>query len=157
MTVKIMKRDAKQPGFTNKMKRVFNVRMWSDADRLKSFALYIVETAKLFFVPKKQEITESFEEARVRLNLDEHALTAREKFLFRLSLLMVFFAVAFFMYAAYEFFNGYVLNGFLTLAVMCIALVLAFRYHFWYFQIRHRKLGCTFSEWLKQGLLGEKQ
>ena len=38
-----------------------------------------------------------------------------------------------------------------------IALVLAFRYHFWYFQMKQHKLGCTFNEWYRQGLLGEKK
>jgi intracellular multiplication protein IcmV len=44
-----------------------------------------------------------------------------------------------------------------SLVVTLIALILAYRYHFWYFQMKQRKLGCTFSEWYKQGLFGEKK
>jgi len=35
----------------------------------------------------------------------------------------------------------------MVVALTLYVLTQAFRYHFWLFQLRNRKLGCTLSEW----------
>lgn len=141
----------------NVLMRIFNVKTWGDWDRMKSFTLYLTRGFKKFFIPQKNEVSESFEAAKIRLNLSDKDLMAREKGLFRLSLLMVGAAILLFIYAIYHLFTGNYLAFILSLVVMAIALVLAFRYHFWYFQIKSRKLGCTINEWFRQGIMGDKQ
>jgi intracellular multiplication protein IcmV len=55
----------------------------------------------------------------------------------------------------YQLFYGSYQAAIVSFIILWIALVLAFRYHFWYFQIKNRKLGCTVYEWYR-GLLGDK-
>ncbi len=141
----------------NVFRRIFNVKTWGDWDRMRSFTLYLTRGFKKFFIPQKAEVRESFEAAKARLNLSDKDLIARQKGLLRLSLLMVSMAVVLFIYAIYHFFTGGYIAFILSLVVMAIALVLAFRYHFWYFQIKNRKLGCTLNEWFMQGIMGDKQ
>ena len=67
---------------------------------------------------------------------------------------MVSLAMMLFLYFLYNLFYGRYAAVLLSSIVMLLALVIAFRYHFWYFQIQQRKLGCTLSDWFWQGLMG---
>jgi len=137
--------------------RIINVRKWADWDRMKSFTVYLGSGFKRMFVPDKGTANESFKEAMSRLKLNDADLLVKQKALFRLSVLMVIVASLIFGYAGYQLFYGSIKAFLISLVVMSISLVLAFRYHFWYFQIKRRKLGCTLDEWYRQGILGEKE
>ena len=139
------------------LRKVFNSRLWSDWSRMKTFTTYIVNGVKQFFVLQKAKKTESFENAKKRLNLTDKDLLARQNGLLRVSLVMVAFAILMLIYSLYLLFALHVMSSLLSLVVMSLALILAFRYHFWYFQIKSRKLGCSIHEWYRQGLLGDKQ
>jgi intracellular multiplication protein IcmV len=138
--------------------RVLNVRSWLDWDRMKSFTFYLIDGFKKFFIPQKPngKNGESFQAAKKRLNLSDSDIMARQIGLLRLSILMILIAVLIFVYSVYLLVVGAYTGGVVALVVTLIAVVLAFRYHFWYFQIRERKLGCTIQEWFKQGLMGDK-
>ncbi|STX40969.1 intracellular multiplication protein IcmV [Legionella donaldsonii] len=151
-----MKKESKSR-FVTIFKRIFNVRWWLDFDRLKSFTMYLANGFKRMFVPQQNAKGESFENAMARLNLSEKDLIAKQSALHRLSILMCGAALFIFAYAVYHLFYGSYRAVIVSLVIMMIALVLAFRYHFWYFQIKERKLGCSISEWYRQGLMGEKR
>lgn len=139
------------------LKSIFNVREWMDYDRLKSFSKFLSQGAKTMFVPQsseKKEKTISFAAMAKQMNLTDDMLKARSQALYRLSLLMCFLATCIAIYCAYHIFLGNIAAAILSFIVMLIALSLACRYHFWYFQIKKRKLGCTFKEWYREGLLG---
>ena len=136
---------------------IFNVRYWADWDRMKAYTLYLGTAIKNLFVPQNNEASESFEEAQKRMHISDSAMLVKQKSLFRLSLLMLVIAMLLFAYALYHLILGNFLAFILSLVVMMIAGVLAFRYHFWYFQIKERKLGCTISEWFHQGLMGGRR
>lgn len=141
------------------IKNVFNVRKWSDFDRMRSFTEYLGSGMKRMFVPRKMKIEDTkntFNAMVAAMNLSEQDLIQRSKGLYRLSILMCAVAFGIFIYAVYHMVYGNLKAVIVSLVVMLIALVLAFRYHYWYFQIKERKLGCTLREWYKQGLLGEK-
>ncbi len=135
---------------------ILNVRAWSDWDRMRSFTRYLVKAIKKFFVPQESTEKESFAEAKKRLKLTDNDLLMRQKGLLRVCILMVVFAFLLFAYATYLFYYLSFKGGILSLVVMSIALVLAFRYHFWYFQIKEQKLGCTIQEWYKRSIKGDK-
>ncbi|HAT7073822.1 TPA: type IV secretion protein IcmV [Legionella pneumophila] len=137
--------------------RIINVRKWVDWDRMKSFTLYLVNGVKRLFVPQEPTHVESFDEAVKKLKLNEADLIIKQKALFRLSVIMVIAAFMLLIYTGYQLFYGSWKATIISLVVVMIALVLAFRYHFWYYQIKQRKLGCTVKEWYRQGLLGEKE
>jgi intracellular multiplication protein IcmV len=136
---------------------IINIRAWSDWDRMKAFTLYLTNGFKRLFVPQQNSGGESFDEAKNRLKLSDAELLIKQNALLRLSIVMVAFAFMVLVYMGYQFVYGSIKAGIISLVVTLIALILAFRYHFWYFQIKHRKLGCTFKEWYKYGLLGEKE
>ncbi len=138
------------------VKRLFNVRWWLDYDRLKAFTTYLVQGFAKFFIPQSHKKGESFEMAVKRMNLTSKDLVLKQKALFRLSLLMSVFMIIVFGYGLYQCLYGSYKAAILSIIVSLIALVLAFRYHFWYFQIKQRKLGCSFQEWYRQGLMRNK-
>ncbi len=138
-------------------KSIINIRSWLDWDRLKAFTLYLTTGFKRLFVPQQNTGTESFEAAKSRLKLSDAELLIKQNALLRLSIVMLVFAVMVLGYVGYQFMYGSLKAGFISLVVTFIALVLAFRYHFWYYQIKHRKLGCTVKEWFRHGILGEKE
>ncbi|RUR18000.1 type IV secretion protein IcmV [Legionella sp. km535] len=138
-------------------KRIINIRAWSDWDRMKAFSSYLVNGFKRLFVTQKNVQVESFDSAVNKLKLSEAELLIKQNALFRLSMVMLAAAVMILFYTGYQLFYGSFKAVIVSLVVMLIALVLAFRYHFWYFQIKHRKLGCTIKEWYKQGIMGEKE
>lgn len=138
----------------------FNFRMWMGADGLKSFWQFIVTTAKRLFVPNSHKMTESdetFAAAQARLGLSEEALVSREKALHRMAVLLFSIAVLLFFYAIFQLIYGSFHGFFLTVALVGLACVIGFRYHFWSFQIKERKLGCSLREWYRYGLRGEKR
>lgn len=139
------------------LKKIFNFRWWVDYDRLKSFTQYIIDLLKKYFIPApKPETDESFETAQQELNLSEAELLSKQKGLYRLSVLMSVIAVFLFAYSMYHLYYAAYKAVVLSLVVMFLALTMAFRYHFWYFQIKNRRLGCSFNEWFRVGLLGGK-
>ncbi len=135
---------------------VFNVRTWIDFDRMKSFTTYLTNGFRKMFIPQEEGSGESFEEAMVRMNLNEKDLQSRQTALYRLSWFMCLAAILIFAYAVYHLVSGSYRATIISFAVMLIALALAFRYHFWYFQIKERKLGCTLKDWYRKGLMGGK-
>ncbi|KTD52759.1 type IVB secretion system protein IcmV [Legionella quateirensis] len=138
-------------------KRIINIRAWSDWDRMKAFTLYLLNGFKRLFVTQKEVEVESFDSAVDKLKLSDADLVIKQNALLRLSIVMLAAAFMIFIYMGYQLFYGSFKATIVSLVVMLIALVLAFRYHFWYFQIKHRKLGCTIKEWYRQGILGEKE
>ncbi len=153
-----MKRQ-KQNRTTKVLKNIFNIRLWLDYDRLRAFNIYIVEIFKRVFIPsqtKQKDSKATFEDAMVKMNLTEEGLVVRRNALFRLAILMSLIGFAVFVYAVYHLIEGNYQAAVVSLVVSMIGFVLAFRYHFWYFQIRERKLGCTLKEWYQQGFLGKK-
>lgn len=142
------------------IKNVFNVRKWSDFDRMRAFTNYLGTGIKRMVIPRKEAVADTkktFAATVSEMKLSEKDLAARSKGLYRLSILMCVIAFCIFSYAVYHMIYGSIKAVIVSLVVSLIALVLAFRYHYWYFQIKERKLGCTFKEWYRQGLLGEKE
>ena len=138
-------------------KQVFNFRYWFDLDRVKAFTSYLVEGFQKMFVPQVAKKTETFDSAVKRMKLNPDELAAKQTALLRLSLLMCAVAGLIFGYAVYQFYYSAYKAVLISLVLMLIALVLAFRYHFWYFQIKERKLGCSLYEWYRQGIKGDKR
>ena len=133
--------------------RILKVRQLLDFDRNKNFLMYLMNALRTLVAPQETNVPESFQQAVVRLNLTDELLQKQKNSLFRLCLLMSFFGFCVFIYTIYLLFMGTWLAAITSLMVMSLSLVLAFRYHFWYFQIMQKKLGCTFKEWLNQSFL----
>lgn len=101
-------------------------------------------------IPRKDStITETFEQALTRLNLTEADIIQRSQEFNRLYKVfsILFFALC--LYLVYVLFKKAWIASLGTSGVMLIVLAQLFRYHFWLFQIKERRLGCSFKEWMR--------
>lgn len=131
-------------------KTFFNPSAWLGYDQLKSATGGIWDIIKTLLVPAKSERTESFADAMKRLNLTNADLKEKMIIYRTYAYGFVIFAGCSFVTGFYLLFHHKTLSGWLLgIAVTTLFLSQAFRYHFWYFQMKHRKLGCTLNEWRK--------
>lgn len=129
---------------------IVNVRVdkWFDADGRKESAKKTLHYTKELFHVQQPEHEETFEEALERLGLTEADLAESEKSHHRNVVIFAIMAMAIFTYSVYLATQGNFGGFFVGLAVTGFSIVQVFRNHFWLYQIRHKKLGCNFSEWL---------
>jgi intracellular multiplication protein IcmV len=134
-------------------KTFFNPRAWLGYDALKAQTVFLYNLIKNIFVTTEAAPvrTESFAEALTRLNLTEQEADDIGKNYLFYSLGFVGIAAFAMLFGFYLLFVHHTFAGWiLSLSITALLLAQAFRYHFWHFQIKFRKLGCTFEEW-KQG------
>ena len=90
---------------------------------------------------------ETFSEAVDRMQLTPEILAQKERDFLRLACIFGTFSVLILFYALYLAWTGLLFAFILALVVSCLAITYAFRFHFWWFQVKHRKLGCSIKEW----------
>lgn len=129
-------------------KTFFNPSGWVGYSLLKSQIQSTFDFMSNAFTPAEAARKETFEQAMERLNLTEDYLKkTRTRYLI---VAVVFLVLALGTVVAgidllihHGTFAGFVL----AIPTATLFFVNAFRYHFWAFQIKKRKLGCTFQEW----------
>lgn len=128
---------------------VVNIRVdhWLGANYLKKSLGQTISSAKDLCTPEQSQHLETFEESLKRLNISEAELKAKEANFIRLFAIHLFLAFIIFAYAIFLFANKNLSGGIMALALVAYPLSIAFRFHFWLFQIRKRKLGCSIKEW----------
>jgi intracellular multiplication protein IcmV len=129
------------------VKTVANVPAWLGYQLIKENTQGMVEFIKPVLTPVEAKRKETFEEALIRLNITEADLVARQRRLQVSSWIFIFFSICLFAYAMYMLWHGYVFVMLISLALTGLAVIKACFYRFWIFQIRNRRLGCTFGEW----------
>ena len=129
------------------------LRRWVDYDRLSGHATGLKAVLAKLLVPQSPQYHESFDNAVERLKLKPLDIQIRMHSLKRLVIIMLVIATVIFMYAVYNLIHAYWISSILSFILFILTLVLAFRYHFWYFQLQQKKLGTTFLQWFKVGLL----
>jgi intracellular multiplication protein IcmV len=133
-----------------------NVRGWSDYDRTKAQTEGLVSSIRNLFVPRAARYKESFTEAMDRYHLTEKDLYHRRRqfvLLFLVQLVLMLFLLY---YGANMLLAKQYPGGAVAVAFAFVMFTLALRNHFWYFQIKKRKLGCTLKEYFMEGVLGVK-
>jgi intracellular multiplication protein IcmV len=106
------------------------------------------------FMPGKAEkpVKETYEEAVARMKLTEKDLEERKKmFMMQVILYMVagFLVLA---YAVWLAFHGYITAMGIAFLIAVMSMAYAFRSHFWLYQMKQKRLGCTFKEYLDSTL-----
>lgn len=150
-----MENSEKKPGRLRRLFSFYDVKAWVNIEDNKTIFDEIMNIFRTLFLPKTDTKANerSFVEASQRFSLDEIKLN-QMKIRFRLyARLLVLAGLAFLPYAIYLASRSSWHSMILTLVLSLLAFAQAFRFHFWYFQIEKRKLGCTFGEWLREGLL----
>ena len=138
-----------------RLKRFRDFRTWSNYDEHKKFLRNFINTFKGMFVPDESSFSESFDTATRRYNLDDKVLRERARLFFSVSIIMLIISLCGLGAFVYLLLTGQFRPAMISVFIIMASAGLSFRYHFWYFQIKHRKLGCSFNEWLKHGLLGK--
>ncbi len=134
-----------------------SVKSWVSWDAIKGNTSYIKDTAKIAFGVEKSERKETFEEAKARLNLTDAQIKDQQAGFLRIALIIGAFGMLSLLYTFYLLWNLQIGAMFVALAVSSLCFVTAARYHFWYFQVKNRKLGCTWREWLDAKVSGDEK
>lgn len=143
-------------GLGRMIKPLVNVPKWMNTKQISKDASYIGQTAKDLFKVKHAQRQESFTEARERLQLTDQQLRQRYQEFRRLMLIFLVLGVGLAIYALWHWLAFNFFAGLLSTVVTGIALVQAFRFHFWMYQIKQQKLGCTFKAYFYAAILGRK-
>ncbi len=132
----------------------WNFSAWLGAKNIKDNALLIKDLSQSAFKSGKAEPDsapkkETFAQAMKRLNIDEAGLKKR----IRSSGQVIFFCgvltIPMLAYTIYMFMSGFYLSSFVCLMLTALLGAYTFREHFNRYQMRRRRLGCTFAEWAK--------
>jgi intracellular multiplication protein IcmV len=136
-------------GIGRVLKPLVNFPAWMGWKSLKEDNQRLARLAKMVLAPEKIEVhRETFEQAAARLGLDESDILARQRSFKRMALFYGFIALLLLIYAFYLLLSVETVIGFLTgLIAVWITLALGFKQHFWYTQMKVRRLGLTFREW----------
>lgn len=134
------------------VKKVADIPTFMDTDSIRYTWNSIRRSAAHLCTPRRASIEESFEEALVRLNLTEDDVQSRIKEFSRLAMIFMIMAVLSFIYSTYNAAMGSISGFLLGFIVTLIVLCRVFYFHFWLFQLKQRKLGCSVKEWLNSNL-----
>ena len=120
-------------------------------EQLKSQASSLGKMANdVLSIPKNKNAMETFEEALARLNLSEADVERRKTQFLRLSRIYLVLAAIVFAYMLYLVIEKATFPALGCLGLLLILFSQFFRYSFWLFQLRERRLGCNFAEWFSE-------
>jgi intracellular multiplication protein IcmV len=129
-------------------KTFINPRAWFGYDAVKAQTKTIASIIKPIATPDKPVREETFKAATKRLELETRDLEITYNAYLTYAYLFLSLSLFSFTYGIYLIlYHGTFLGLVLTLAVTGLFISQAFKYHFWAFQIKKAKLGCTFKEW----------
>ena len=135
-------------GVKDFLKSFVNFPAWMGASHLKRTADDISKMSKELFTLQHASVREeTFEEAVLRFNLSEADLAQRQRAFGRLAALYLFICFCLGVYAVYLWHKHDFLSVLMTLVLMMVAASFAFKEHFWYVQMRQRRLGLTPKDW----------
>ncbi len=140
-------------GTKRAVKSLFNLSAWTDSSRLKTQSRNLGAMLKTLFVPQKARYHENFDEALQRQHLTENDIRARMDEFKRIAHILFFVTALIFGYGIYLLIDLSLKGAMVAIAVSGVAFAQAFKFHFWYFQMKKRKLGCTFKEWFNETIL----
>lgn len=130
---------------------------WLGMQLMVGLFVFVKDIFVAVFMPWKREATgrqETFEEAVQRLGLTEEDLEQRKRMFLQQTLLFFALGLAVVLYGVKMAFDHSLMTMIICFVVSLVAFANAFRSHFWFFQTKRRKLGCTLQEWLNAGLGG---
>lgn len=141
-------------GFFSGLKKVtghivdVRVDKWMSLGFMKETFTQLKGVVEDLFIAQKASRTETFEQAMERLELTEDDLKQRKKEFTRLCAFFLVVAFSILVYGIFRAYHGHLIAALISLCICLYTLSQAFKFHFWLFQINHRKLGCTIDEWL---------
>lgn len=137
-------------------KTFFNPVGWFGYNLFQSQIQTTVDLARGIFVAARAKRTETFAQAVARLGLVEADIVRIHRNFLLYAVFFLLTGVSVFAWGIWLLVHHHTFSGLLLgIASSGLAFVMAFRYHFLAFQIKHRKLGCSFDEWLSGRVRGD--
>jgi len=138
--------------------RVVDTRVdkWMSWDYISETTDRIKSSVGDLMTPEKPKYKETFREAMIRLELSEADIQQRKKEFTRLFYMFLAISLGIIGYAVYMAYQGYFGACLISFCLACYSFTQTFKWHFWLFQIRNRKLGCTLKEWLNGTVIEAK-
>lgn len=138
-------------------KTFFNPSAWINYDYVKAQNKTMWGIIKdMITLQQPAGTEETFEQAIKRMGLTKEDVENSAANYRAYALGFAIFGVVSFCYAFYLIFVHSTVTGWmLAIGTSALFFAQAFRYDFWAFQMRRRKLGATFAEW-RQSILGGK-
>lgn len=96
---------------------------------------------------------ETFSNAISRLALDEKQIISIQNGYLRNAIFMFFLGIFFGIAGIYLITDGLVAAGLVTQLFTFLSFICALYMHFWFFQIKNKKLGCSFKEWWENKII----
>jgi intracellular multiplication protein IcmV len=131
------------------IKNFMDLPRWAGVSSLKAGGQSIKSLAKSLFIVKRPEIEETFEAAVKRLGLTEESIAHRQRWYAITATIYLVAAILMLVYCAHLFWLGHHLSLITSVALTAVLLSFFFRDHFWYTQMKNRRLGFTFKEWVQ--------
>jgi len=132
----------------NTAKDNVNVKGWSSWITVKDNAKTITGILKdVKTEAEKPVVKATFAETVKKFGLSESDLNARMKSYFRVAVLCAILGLAAFCWTIFLLSKLMFLSSLMALSLSALMFAYAFREHFYYFQIKQKRLDCTFSEW----------
>ncbi len=136
-------------GFGKYVVRTFNVSAWIGLDSLRLSARNIKRMSKQLLTHTPSEHKETYQQAIERLKLNAENQKTRKASFLRMSIIYTSMAGTMLGYALFLTMSHHLLAAIMSYVLTFLLLSFAFREHFWYTQMRERRLGMTLRDWAK--------
>jgi len=125
----------------------FDLPRWISVSQYKNTNKVLYKNLRDTLRVAKPAREETFEQAMHRLGVSEDDLKVRLASNQRVLIILLAFIGLLSLYGFYLLFHGAISGTLVVLAVIGLSAVRAFQYSFWNFQIKNRRLGCSFQDW----------
>ena len=138
-------------GIKRYVKSAFNVGGWLGYKSLSSNASFIKSMFKNLLSRPHKELTinETFEEARLRMGLSEDEISERCQHFLNMSRVYGSILLMGIIYLLYLASQKQWVATIMMLSFNCMMFSFYFRESFWHIQLRDRRLGITFKDWMR--------
>lgn len=133
----------------NTAKNNVNVKSWASWDTIKANSKVVNSLVNDLKAPDKNapRIKKTFDEAMKQYGLSEKDIALQMKQSFAVAAVCALLGLSAFGWMILLLFKAMFLSSLVAFSLSALMLAYAFREHFNYFQLKQRRLSCTFNEW----------
>lgn len=136
---------------------IYNVKSWFGYNQVRQGTQLLsqsvrdlINTNPLATAEPKETV---FDAEIERLNLSAVAVENIKKGYFRNFLFFLLLGLFLAAYSLYRFYLAQWMSGWVSMMLMIMVFCASLLSHFWYFQIKNKKLNCTFNEWYQNKIV----
>src|SRR3990167_5594377 len=137
-------------------KNFYNFNTWLGVDYLAGLTQNLGNYAKSLTKYSIKEKKDNFEDVCEDFNLDEEKLQLQKRQFLFVAWFSCLCALAVAFYTVTLLLKVMYLSSLLGFAIVILCLSQAFRYSFWHYQLKERRLGCSLKEWLYSLFRGDQ-